>query len=78
MQEQKFKQIEEITDEELQDLWPLIGGSPHLFDQGKDELKAGLSSGFFEDLQMDYYTMAVIVDYLRHRGYETPTYNFNK
>lgn len=78
MSEPKFKQIEDITEEELQALWPLIGGSPHLFDYGKSELKQGLITGFFTELHMDYYTMAAIVDYLRHRGYETATFDFKK
>lgn len=69
----KFKPIEEITEAELQELWPLIGGAPHLFEYGKDELRKGLSNGQFESLQMDYYTMAAIVDYLRSKGYEAGT-----
>lgn len=70
MEEKNFKPIEQITETELQELWPLIGGAPHLYEHGKDELKEGLSNGLFESLQMDYYTMAAIVDYLRGKGYE--------
>jgi hypothetical protein len=72
------KLIEEITNEDLQALWPAIGGEPHLFEYGKDELKKVLVDGDCgnEDdepigLQLDYYTMAAIVDVLRSRGFNT-------
>jgi hypothetical protein len=67
------KNIEELTDEDLQALWPAIGGAPHLFEYGKNELKNVLISGSYDeaDIQLDYYTMAAIVDVLRSRGFET-------
>lgn len=79
------KMIEEITDADLQAIWPAIGGAPHLFETGKDELRQVLVSGDcgieYEigkkikvepiGLQLDFYTMAAIVDILRHRGFET-------
>jgi hypothetical protein len=50
------KQIEELTDEDLMALWPAIGGAPHLFEYGKDELKNVLISGSYDeaDLQLDF------------------------
>lgn len=72
-----MKNIEAITNKELEEIWPLIGGAPHLFEYGKDELRAMLIDGFpnTDDgelgIQLDYYTMAAIVDYLRNAGYET-------
>ncbi len=80
-----MKNIEEITENELQEIWPLIGGEPHLFEYGKDELKQVLTTGDCGieymsgkklkvepvGIQLDYYTMATIVDYLRSKGYET-------
>lgn len=52
--------VEDITDEHLEELWPVIGGTPHLFEYGKDELKTGLIDGNWSEstLQMDCYTMA--------------------
>lgn len=69
------KQIEELNDEDLAELWPAIGGAPHLFEYGKDELRAQLIGGFVDEstLMMDYYTMAAIVDILRKRGFVTKT-----
>jgi hypothetical protein len=81
-----MKQIEEITETDLLELWSAIGGAPHLFEYGKDELKQVLTTGEcamerqapdgYEvepiSLQLDYYTMAAIVDILRKNGYETP------
>ena len=37
--------VENITDEHLEELWPVIGGAPHLFYYGKDELRTGLVDG---------------------------------
>lgn len=72
------KQIEDLTDEDLMELWPAIGGAPHLFEYGKDELKNVLISGSCATaddeptgLQLDYYTMAAIVKILQSRGFET-------
>lgn len=68
------KQIEEITDEDLQVLWPAIGGAPHLFSHGKDELQDVLINGGLtadSGLTLDYYSMAAIVDILRRRGFES-------
>lgn len=73
------KQIEELTDDDLMELWPAIGGAPHLFEYGKDELKRVLITGECADendepigLTLDYYTMAAIVKVLQSRGFETP------
>lgn len=80
-----MKEITELTDDDLQALWPAIGGVSHLFEYGKDELKqvlttgeCGIESDFGGEytvepigLQLDYYTMAAIVDILRARGFET-------
>lgn len=80
------KQIEELTDEDLMALWSAIGGTPHLFEYGKDELRHILTTGECEmeyefggetksaaiALQLDYYTMAAIVKTLQARGFETP------
>ena len=82
------KKIEEITEEDLVVLWYAIGGTPHLFEYGKDELRHILTTGECSmeyefggevkeaaiRLQLDYYTMAAIVDILRSRGFETPDY----
>lgn len=72
------KQIEELTDEDLMELWPAIGGSPHLFEYGKNELKKVLITGECGDeydepigLKLDYYTMAAIVKILQARGFKT-------
>lgn len=68
------KEIEQLTDDDLAELWPLIGGAPHLFEYGKDELKQILVTGDCEEasLTLDYYTMAAIVDKLRERGFPAP------
>lgn len=77
-----MKQIEEITENDLLELWPAIGGAPHLFEYGKDDLKKTLITGETVDdndepngLQLDYYTMAAIVDTLRKRGFVTDILN---
>lgn len=84
-----MKQIEELTDDDLAAIWPAIGGAPHLFEDGKDELRHILTTGECEmeyefggktksaaiSLQLDYYTMAAIVSILQARGFATPTFN---
>jgi hypothetical protein len=79
------KQIEEITDEDMSVIWGRIGGTPHLFEAGKEELRHILTTGECSmeyefggetkeapiGLTLDYYTMAAIVDTLRLRGFET-------
>jgi len=67
------KQIEQLTDDDLLAIWPRIGGTPHLFEQGKEQLRELLITGYSEDhgLMLDYYTMAAIVDKLRERGFPT-------
>lgn len=72
------KQIEELTDDDLLEIWPAIGGAPHLFEYGKDELRNVLITGDCANvddepigIHLDYYTMAAIVDILRKRGFET-------
>lgn len=73
-----MKQIEDLTDEDLAAIWPAIGGAPHLFEYGKDELRKILvygdccdEKGEMTTLKLDYYTMAAIVDILKHRGFGT-------
>jgi hypothetical protein len=80
-----MKNIEEITEQDLEALWPVIGGTSHLFEYGKDELKQVLITGECGDgegepigLQLDFYTMAAIVDTLRARGFETSSPAPNK
>lgn len=70
------KEIEQLSEEDLIELWTVIGGTPHLFEYGKDELKQVLMNGECSNedgepigLQLDYYTMAAIVDKLRERGF---------
>lgn len=77
-----MKQIEELTDDDLMVIWPAIGGTPHLFEFGKDELRKVLIDGQCADeddnpigLQLDYYTMAAIVGILQERGFATPKFN---
>jgi hypothetical protein len=79
------KMIEQLTEDDLQELWIVIGGTPHLYEYGKDELKQVLVTGEcgigqeFQGkttvepigIQLDYYTMAAIVDKLRERGFAT-------
>lgn len=74
-----MKQIEDLTDEDLLEVWSAIGGAPHLFEYGKDELKKLLIDGSCADqndepisLQLDYYSMAAIVKVLQQRGFNTP------
>jgi hypothetical protein len=70
------KQIEEITDEDLAVIWGRIGGTPHLFEYGKEGVRELLVTGYSEDhgLMLNYYTMAAITDTLRARGFETIVY----
>lgn len=75
-----IKEIEQLTDEDLIALWPMIGGTPHLFEYGKDELRKVLIDGQCANendepisLTLNYYTMAAIVDTLRERGFLAPT-----
>jgi|GEM_PF-6226310 len=65
--------VENITDEHLEELWPVIGGAPHLFEYGKDDLKTGIVEGYWIDsgIQMDYYTMVCVIKKLRELGYDT-------
>jgi hypothetical protein len=65
----KHKPIEELAEDDLIELWGAIGGTPHLFEYGKDDLKQLLTTGFAEDhgLMLDYYTMAAIVHTLEER-----------
>jgi hypothetical protein len=68
-----LKRVENITDEDLAELWPVIGGTPHFFDHGKDELRTGLVDGDWSEsgLQMDYYTMVCMLKRLKELGYDT-------
>lgn len=65
--------VENITEDHLAELWPVIGGAPHLFEYGKDELRTGLIDGDWAQsmLQMDYYTMVCMLKRLRELGYDT-------
>lgn len=60
----------DITEEEMQEIWVVIGGTPHLYEWGKDDLKKGLEVGDWGEsgIQMDYYTMSCMINYLRSRG----------
>ncbi len=71
------KIIEVISDEDLLELWSVIGGTPHLFEDGKEDLKKGLINGDFEGsgIQLDFHTMVAIVDTLRERGFALPSQN---
>lgn len=76
-----IKEIEQLTDEDLAAIWPAIGGTPHLFEYGKDELKKVLIDGECSDedgnaigLSLGYYTMAAIVGILQQRGFATPKF----
>lgn len=74
----ELKEIEQLTEEDLGVLWPAIGGTPHLFEYGKDDLKRVLITGDaydIEGLQLDYYTMAALVNILQERGFATPKFN---
>ena len=64
--------VENVTDEHLEELWPVIGGAPHLFYYGKDELRTGLVDGSWTEstLQMDYYTMGCMLNKLREMDYD--------
>lgn len=75
------KKIEQITDEDLMEIWPAIGGAPHLFEYGKEELRSVLVTGHGPEdnpepiaIELDFYSMAAIVDTLRSRGFQTPDY----
>ena len=75
-----MKNIEDVNDEDLMEIWTAIGGTPHLFEYSKDELKKVLLTGSCEDqegnpigLALDFYTMAAIVDVLRERGFNSLT-----
>jgi hypothetical protein len=63
--------VKDITDEHLEALWPVIGGTPHLFEHGKDELKQGLIEGYWDEsgIKMDWWTMKCVLDKLRELGY---------
>lgn len=72
------KEIEQLTNEDLEVIWPAIGGTPHLFAFAADDLKQILTTGEIPDecgLQLDYYTMAAIVSILQERGFVTPKFN---
>lgn len=64
--------IENITQEHFLELWSVIGGAPHLYEYGKEDLKKGLLEGDWDDsgLQMDYLTMAKVLQKCRELGYD--------
>jgi predicted Ser/Thr protein kinase len=64
-----MKEINEITEAELLQIWSLIGGSPHLYEVGREDLRTLLVDGENNGIQTDFHTMACIVDVLRARGY---------
>lgn len=64
-----MQEITEITENELLEIWSLIGGEPHLVDVGLPDLKTLLVDGDNNGIQMDFHTMACVVDVLRARGY---------
>lgn len=59
-----------ITEDEWESAWAVIGGTPHLYTYGIGELKAVLMGESLEDLtlQMDYFTMAQLINYFRSIG----------
>lgn len=68
---------ETLSDDVLVELWPVIGGAPHLFEYGKDELKKVLLTGDCgtEDdepisLQLDFFTMAQLINKLRELRFD--------
>jgi hypothetical protein len=65
--------IEKITDEHLAELWAVIGGFPHLFEHGKEDLRKGLLDGDWDEsgLHMDYYTMSCMLSKCRELSYDT-------
>lgn len=68
------KEIEQLTDDDLAEVWGVIGGTPHLFEYGKSDLRKLLTTGYADDpgLMLDFYTMSAIVDKLRERGFPAP------
>lgn len=69
---ESLMRVENITEEHLAELWPVIGGAPHLFEYGKDELRAGIVDGDWSEstLQMEFYTMNCMLKKLRELGYD--------
>lgn len=65
-----LRPLADIKEEEMQELWGIIGGTPHLYEFGKDDLLKGLNDGDWEEsgIQMDYYTMSCLINYLRKIG----------
>jgi hypothetical protein len=65
-----LRRLSDMTEEEYAELWPLIGGAPHLFAFGAEDLRDSLESGDWSEtgFQMDYYTMSCMLNYLRKIG----------
>lgn len=61
-----------LNDEILEELWVVIGGTPHLYEFGKDALKEALLKGYWDDtgIQMDFYTMAAVINKLREMDFD--------
>lgn len=65
-----LRPLADIKEEEMEELWVIVGGAAHLYVFGRDELKKGLQEGDWGEsgIQMDYYTMSCLINYLRKIG----------
>jgi hypothetical protein len=65
-----LRKFEDITEEEWQQAWVVIGGTPHLYEHGKEEFQQCLLEGYWDEsgIQMDYYTMTALINYFRGIG----------
>lgn len=62
-----LRPLSDMKKEEWQEVWGVIGGTPHLYEYGIDEVKEGLSKGDWSEsgIVMDYYTMSCVLNYFR-------------
>lgn len=63
----KLRPFESLTEDEWQGAWMAVGGTPHLYSHGIDEMKDFLE-GYTPDgfsMQFDYFTMAQLINYFR-------------
>lgn len=63
----KLRPFDTITEDEWGEVWGRIGGTPHLYVYGIEELKQLLNGETPEQfgLTMDYFTMTQLINYLR-------------
>lgn len=63
----KLRPFESLTEDEWIEIWSRIGGAPHLYEYGIDELKQVLNGEIPDQcgLQLDYFTLAQLFNYLR-------------